>query len=994
MPPSPLLAQAPDEAWRTITTEHFRVTFPERLETLGRQAADRSERAWELLAEHFIEPPSGKIDVLVTDHTDTSNGFAQVTPSNRITVFARPPVDQMSIGHNDEWLELVITHELAHIVHLDHVTNPIGKAARVVFGRVSLDWPFFPGLGTPRWLVEGLATWYESRLTDAGRIRGSFLEMQLRTAALEGRFEDIGQASGNSPLWPGGNRAYAYGSLFFEYLLDKHGEEKMADLVDAIGGQWVPYRLDAAGRHAFGVGLSDEWRAWTNSLQAEYADLDRALERIGSITEPERLTEGARWGLYPTTSPDGRLLAYTRSDGRSDAQLKVRDLVTDEVRSLGRTNGLATFGWTPDGRLLVSQLELDDPYRAYGDLYFFGLDGSERRLTHGQRVGQPSVSPDGAQAVAVRQGDGTNALVTVDLEGGNLTTLVDAEPSVHWAFPRWSPDGRWIAATRWVPGAYHDVVVLDAQTGNLVHRVTEDRAMDLAPSWSPDGRWLLWSSDRSGIFNVLGARVDAETGRTSEVVLLTNVRTGAAYPSVDAEGETLYFSGYHVDGWEIERIPFRPATQPAAGPAIGRFTPTPARTERGERPETVEPYSAFPTLWPTYWEVSYGDPIAVPEVRGEDTFLRRRELLGFGLGIQTGGYDLVGRHSWGAFGRVTTSGGKFEGGASYAFVGLGNPILSVTADQTYDDAGQFVVEPDLDTLIVLERERSVSGAVTVLAPNWRRALSVTLGGGMTWRNRQLLDETLQPAQDFSLNRETIRLANYRASINVNSTRSHAFQMGMARGASVFLFGGIEQELAVPDSLSGAEGLDRSLAETQGQLRGAIPLWGGGYARHVLALRLSGGAATGPGAGPLHYRVGGASGQREPLTGLELFGGNFIFFPVRGYETSSRFGRYAWSASAEYRFPLWLVNRGLGAWPLHLDRAVGSLFFDAGNAWGPDVWPTGFQNPLRTALASAGAEVTMEILGLYDIVVRLRGGVGFPFIEGDGPRVWLRAGLPF
>ena len=987
-------AQAPNEAWRTITTEHFRVTFPQSLEMLGRKAADRSERAWSQLEEHFIDPPGGMIDLLLTDHTDVSNGFAQVTPTNRITIFARPPVDVLSIGHNDEWLELVITHELAHIVHLDHVTNPIGRAARAVFGRVTLDWPFFPELGTPRWLIEGLATWYETRLTDAGRIHGSFLEMQIRTAVLEDRFENIGQASGGSPLWPGGNRAYAYGSLFFEFLLDRHGEEKMADFVDAIGGQWVPYRIDAAGRHAFGVSLTDEWESWEESLRVEYADLDERLMRTGPITEPERLTDGARWALHPTSSPDGRWIAHTRSDGRSDIQLQVRDVTTDEVHSLGRTNGLATFGWMPDGRLLVSQLELEDPYRSYGDLYFFDLDGRQERLTEGARIGQPSVNPDGSRAVAVRQGNGTNSLVFVDLGSGDVTPFVDPDPEVHWAFPRWSPDGRWIAATRWTPGAYHDVVVLDAISGTVVEQVTEDRAFDLGPSWSPDGRWLVWASDRTGTFNILGAPIDAASGSAGEPVLLTNLRTGAAYPSVDAAGGMLYFSGHHVDGWEVERTPFRPNGSVAAAPAIARFDPTMSQPERGLVEGPVEGYSPFPTLRPAYWEVSYSDPVETPAVSRGDTFLRRREILGFGLGIKTSGRDLVGRHAWGAVGRATTTGGKFEGSASYAFLGLGNPLFQVSAAQSYDDGGQSVLEPDLDTLIILERQQSVEGAVTFLAPKWRRSLSLTLGGGLSWQRRQLLDDALNVSPDFALNRETIRFANYRVGLNFNSTRTHAFQMGTTRGVAVFLGGGIEQELALPDSVSGVEGVDRSLAEVTGQIRGAIPLWGGGFAQHVLAIRASGGMASGPGAGPLEYRVGGASGRLESLTGLELFGGNFLLFPVRGYETSSRFGRYAWSASAEYRFPLLMVNRGFRAWPVHLDRAIGSIFFDAGNAWGPDISATGFENPLQLALASVGAEATAEVLGLYDIILRLRGGVGFPLVQGDGPRFWLRVGLPF
>ncbi|NCG33367.1 MAG: hypothetical protein GWP44_10865, partial [Proteobacteria bacterium] len=75
---APLSAQVPpDETWRTLRTEHFRVTFPERLEGMGRAAADRAERAFEELSSAFSEPPDGLIDVLLTDHIDMSNGFAQ-----------------------------------------------------------------------------------------------------------------------------------------------------------------------------------------------------------------------------------------------------------------------------------------------------------------------------------------------------------------------------------------------------------------------------------------------------------------------------------------------------------------------------------------------------------------------------------------------------------------------------------------------------------------------------------------------------------------------------------------------------------------------------------------------------------------------------------------------------------------------------------------------------------------------------------------------------
>ncbi len=81
----PVTAQVPpDESWRSLETSHFRVTFPEGMDPLARRAAARAERAFEALSEVFLDPPSGLIQLLLTDHTETSNGLANAVPYNRI----------------------------------------------------------------------------------------------------------------------------------------------------------------------------------------------------------------------------------------------------------------------------------------------------------------------------------------------------------------------------------------------------------------------------------------------------------------------------------------------------------------------------------------------------------------------------------------------------------------------------------------------------------------------------------------------------------------------------------------------------------------------------------------------------------------------------------------------------------------------------------------------------------------------------------------------
>jgi hypothetical protein len=981
LPATGAWAQAPDENWRTLDTEHFRVTFPAELEELGRRAATVAEVAYGELSDAFVEPPSGRIDLLITDHTDGSNGYAQMLPSNRITVFARPPLDGPSLSYFDDWMGLVITHELAHIFHLDHTRNPIGRLLRAVFGRADSGWPYFPGVATPGWVIEGLATWYESELTTAGRTHGTFHEMVLRTAALEGRFESIGQAGGQSPLWPAGSRSYVYGSMFFEYLLDRYGEERMVAFVDAVAGQWIPYRLNAAGRSAFGVSLSDAWRAWTEEVATRQRAFDAALAANGPVSEPERLTTGARWAFYPSVSPDGATLAYARADGRTDVQLYSWPVAGGEGRAVGRTNGLSTFGWMPDGRLLFAQLEQDGPYRAYADLYVMDLGGATERITRGERLEQPSVAPGGTWAAAVQNVDGTNGLVRVDLGSGSVSPLVTPRADVHWAFPRVSPDGRWIAATRWEPGAYQDVVILDAETGREVHRLTRDRAVDLAAAWSPDSRWVVWSSDRTGVMNVLGAEVDPRTGRAGEPRLLTNVRTGVAYPSVDPEGRWLYVSGYHVDGWEAERIPFDPSGAPAAPAPDDRFAPPPgAPPSREGAPGEVEGYSVWPTLLPRYWQLRVREPVV------EGFPIKDVELLGYGLGAETGGVDLVGRHAYGVYAQAFTSGGRVEGGLAYAYRGLGNPVISLRAEQRWDAAGTFLMGAAPDTLYGLELERVADASLTLQSARWRRSLSLTLGGGFVWETRELLGTNLQPSSQYRFMRPKSTLGELRLAVGYSTARTASFQTGGSRGLSATIQGRSRRNFGLPGADIGIVGVDRTFAEVTGRARAYVPLWGGGHAQHVLALQVAGGSAFGPGAQLGHFAVGGATGSPEDVTGLELFGGSYLFLPVRGYARSARYGRHAWASTAEYRFPIALLNRGLGAWPLHFDRVVGSAFVDAGNAWGP--YPRG------GAVGSVGAEVTVGLLGFFNSGLLLRTGAAFPLVGGGGAEVYVRAGLSF
>ncbi|MEZ4415244.1 MAG: BamA/TamA family outer membrane protein [Gemmatimonadota bacterium] len=981
--PRLLLGQAPDEPWRSIDTPHFRVSFPAPLEALARRAADRAERAQLGLTGLLGWAPEGRTDLVVTDHVDISNGFANVTPWKRITIYARPPVDVETLQYFDDWMELVIAHELAHVFHLDRA-GWLGRLLRSVVGRYPGAWPFFPGRSQPQWVIEGIPTLYESTLTDAGRVHGTEHEMLIRVAALEGALESLDRASGTSPNWPGGDRPYVYGSRFFDHVVERYGAEAIPEFVEAAARQVIPFRLNAAGSSAFDAPLAQVWQEWRDTTRSEAESLVERLRAEGPFSEMEAVGESRRQSYSPRVSPDGRWLVYARSDGRSDSQLRRVDLERGSEESLTRTNGIATLSWAPDGAVVFSQLEYVDPYRIRADLYEVSQDRRVRRITHGARLSHPTVHPDGRTIVAVQEGEGGNRLVRVDRSTGTVTPLSAAGPDELWTEPRFSPDGRWLAAGRWLPGARLDVVVMDGD-GRVVAEATNDRARDDAPTWSADGRWLVWASDRTGIPNIVAATFDPATGQVGSPLRMTHTAGGFRYPGLAPDGQWLYVSAYHADGWRIERTAFAPEDASLASLGVRYGDGRAAAQAYGDHAaEPVGPYRALSSAWPHYWEPWYGAPLTLGGTRA----------LGAGYGVQTGGGDVVGRHSWAAAARLQTQESRWEGAFTYSFRGLGVPVLGLGVSQTYDAGRLSALRSDSTraTLFTVERERRADVSAEIEQRRWRSVRALTLSAGWVQQQRVLLNESLEPTEEFRLRSPEQTFLEGSATLVASTARGFAFSPSAEEGVTGLVRARRRQATSLADSLSDQPGVDGSFDELIGRMRAYKGLRAPGWGNHVLAVQAAGGWADGPGADDGHFDVGDAAGTLESVSGFELFGGRPRLFPLRGYAAGVRTGSRAWSTSLEYRVPLVEVRRGLGAWPLFLDRVSASLFFDAGNAWGPSEAP--FANPRQATLYSTGVELVSDWLPLWDSTLRIRSGVGVPLVEGDGARMYVRVGTAF
>jgi len=133
------------------------------------------------------------------------------------------------------------------------------------------------------------------------------------------------------------------------------------------------------------------------------------------------------------------------------------------------------------------------------------------------RWSEISLSPDGARAVALRN----YHLELISLSDGKISVLGGGA----YLMGSWSPDGRWLAATKI---ADDNTMLLDART------LTDGRSIGITDlEWSPDSRYLL--ARKRSVLCGLGEvatfeTVDFETGRRTEVkssrCLIDRARTG------------------------------------------------------------------------------------------------------------------------------------------------------------------------------------------------------------------------------------------------------------------------------------------------------------------------------------------------------------------------------------------------------------------------------------------------------------------------------------
>ena len=954
--PRALAAQVdPRGDYRTVRTEHFRVHFAPAHEALARRAAAYAETAWKQFAGELTIPDT-PVELLVTDNVDVSNGFATPFPTNRITIFALPPSFVPELRHYDDWLQLVITHELAHIFHLDRARG-IWALGRRIFGRNPI---LLPNALLPSWMIEGLAVHYETKFTGSGRLASTEFPMLARTAALLGAVPPPDAWSLATSRFPLGQHAYGYGSMLMNQLANSGDKLGMGIFVEEVAAHPIPFRLNRAVKASFGISVHDAFKQYRDSLERTLNDV---REWSARDTVRRRTARGMTWfAALPRWESDSTVLVAV-NNGEDVAGL-YRANVNDAditLTRLDRRNTLDANAPTPDGSVVYAQLDFEDPFTLRSTLWRGEPGGEQQPIVGTTRLQLPDVRRADGEIVAVRLVAGSTELVRLASDG-IISVLAKASLDTAYTEPRWHPDGNAVVALRLLRGGVQEIVVLDT-LGHVTHTLSSQRGISSVPTFTPDGERVVWASDQLGNQQLFIAAL-RECVSPCGARALTLSATGIGAPSVSPDGSQIAALEFTLQGARLVIVPMHAGYALDALPRLPHSAPYPTISRVAPvQPVTTAstPYSALRQLWPRWWMPLVGE--------GADG--------GVTYGLSSSGIDILGRHAWTAQGTVHPSRREFEGSAAYRLSSLPRtrgwqPFLDVSGVQSADRF--FVFDSARRNLGELNRvSRFFNTGITFSRPRVRTNASFTVGTQLETRSYSTSPDTLITRLDrlFARGRQT-------PSVFVSGSWGNVMRAGRA----ISLEDGINMTGTVLHRWkSGSE--QRSSWRATSVLRGYKAVDWGGFSRHAFAARVSGGVTDRH--SPAELSIGGASGALAELLPGVLVGDPSRLFPVRGFLPGVQRGSRAITASTEYRAPLSLVARGLGLLPVFLDGVSMSVFTDAGRAWcGNDVRGTPSASALCFLpgvrdgwLASAGAELSLDLGVQWDAPYRLRLGAAQP-----------------
>lgn len=229
-----------------------------------------------------------------------------------------------------------------------------------------------------------------------------------------------------------------------------------------------------------------------------WAARDRFGRAAPPASSPEarvtRLTDLPGLEESPAISPDGRSVAFTADvDGRRQifmqliaggAPLQITHDTADHLRPRWARDSGSIFYFSPG-----------ESGAAQGSIWEIpALGGAPRRIVNS--IGAADVNLTDGRLAFFRLAKEGIQLAIATPDASRFDVVASFPPATYYLYPRWSPDGKWIAFQRG-DSIRFDVFAVPS-TGGDARQLTHDNDMMGGFVWLPDSTGVIYSSSRGG----------------------------------------------------------------------------------------------------------------------------------------------------------------------------------------------------------------------------------------------------------------------------------------------------------------------------------------------------------------------------------------------------------------------------------------------------------------------------------------------------------------
>lgn len=650
----------PDLRWRTLHTEHFSVHFAEQHRAQARIAAAVAERVYPRITGMLAWQPAARTHVVILDAADFANGFASPLPFNYSGIFLSPP-DEGELLQNRDWLELVLTHEFFHIVHLDKAHGrPL--ALRGIFGRLP---PLFPNLLEPGWMIEGLAVYAESEAPSGyGRLGHSYFEGMMRAERSRG-LRSLREVNAEGRGFPH-NRDYLYGSYFFAFVRERYGQDAITQLIENYSGNVVPFRVNSNPVRATGKPMAALWVEYHDWLRMRFrprpgnAAEGQVLVRAFSLSSPALGRDGTRW--------------YVQGDGYTRPRL-MRQAGGGPAEVIRETEEQARVAASGDS-VLLAEPDICRNHNFVYDLYEIGARGGRKRLADCARTRFAAPLDDGRVA-AVRVVAGEAEIVVLDQHGALEQSIYRATRGE--SLSGLAAKGETVVVTRLLEGRWSILEITRGRSSVLV----SDAAVKHSPRFGDTPDEVFFVADYGKVYDVWSVRRD-----NPALSRWTQAANGIREISAPVGGEML-LTTIEADGaaLRLHRLPAVPFETRAVAPLPAPSAPF----AEDPAPLADQPYSPWSSLRPRAW---------LPLVELADGAVA--------LGALTYGQDALGLHQYFVAPLYELTQRQLLGTAEYVYEGRHGVLLnrSLTVKSSSPKTG--LVDREITAYSIREHAQWVS----------------------------------------------------------------------------------------------------------------------------------------------------------------------------------------------------------------------------------------------------------------------------------------------